>query len=119
MAGFFNPFRSAPSRDRRPRRCPRYAIESLETRLSPSDFGLATMEVSTMPADMSSTSASTPDATEISVSNSMDMISNSDSMALISNSGSLAIDSEPPPPDGDGTPPYTPPNTGGGPSGPA
>ena len=117
MAGFFNPFRSAPSCDRRPRRSPRYAIESLEARLSPSGFGLTAVEVSTVSTDLSTTS--TTDATEISTSDSMDTSTSlTDSSTLITVSDSGTIDGGDVP-DGPGEPPYTPPGSDGGPSGPA
>ncbi|HEU5115275.1 MAG TPA: hypothetical protein VFT74_01220 [Isosphaeraceae bacterium] len=125
MAGFFNPFRAPVSRTRQTRRCPRYALESLEARLSPSDLGLTTVDVSTISttttmSDMDmilaaqdpsaltqdfSTSSSDPEA-------DMELMS----QELASNADS-PDDTELP--DGDGTPPYTPSDSDGGPAGPA
>jgi hypothetical protein len=60
------------------------------------------------------TSYSSYDSTSLD-SGDMTLGSNDES----TDGGSLAFDTEPPPPDGDGTPPFTPPNSGGGPAGPA
>lgn len=98
MSGFFNPFRAPGSRDRRPRRSPRYAPESLEPRLSPSSLGLTT-SVDTLTTTTTTTLSSTSTTTTTTTT--------------------TTDGTEPPPPDGDGTPPYTPPGSGGGPAGPA
>lgn len=117
MGGFFNPFRAPGSRNSRPRRCPRYAIESLEPRLSPSGFGLSAIDVGSLSTGLSASAAWGTLDLDFSDSGDGGLVLGSNGMGL--NSDSLSFDTEPPPPDGDGTPPYTPPNTGGGPSGPA